>query len=124
MSLERPSRVARVPSFLGRVAVIRRLGYRELKPDGGSLAYTSLPPSIRRPSADSPAEVWLLNLSTGQARVLAANADLLVAPVWAPDGRSLVFRRSYPVENAAGAFELVRVGVEGGETVCVFEAAK
>ena len=88
-----------------------------LSPDGRSVAYTALPPDLANPSADSPAELWLLDLSTGDARVLAADADLLVAPVWAPDGRSLVFRRSYPAENAAGAFELVRATLDGGQAV-------
>jgi len=90
--------------------------YASVSADGGSLAYTALPPGLKNPAADSPAEVWLLDLSTGQSRVLAADADLLVTPVWAPDGRSLVFRRSYPQENAAGSFELVRVDLTGGET--------
>src|SRR3989304_7488917 len=48
-------------------------------------------------------------------RLLATDADLLIAPTWAPDSESLVFRRSRSQENAAGAFELVRVSLAGSE---------
>ena len=91
--------------------------YASLAPGGRLLAYTALPPGLKSPSADSPAELWLLDLETGEARVVAADADLLVAPVWAADAGSLAFRRSQAVENAAGAFELVLVDLGGGETV-------
>ena len=50
-------------------------------------------------------------------RLLTTDADLLIAPVWVPDSASLVFRRSQSRENAAGAFELVRVSLaDGGQT--------
>ena len=91
--------------------------YASASPAGRLVAYTALPPGLKSPAADSPAELWLLDLSMGRARVLASSADLLVTPVWAADARSLVFRRSSPVENAAGVFELVQVDLGGGEKV-------
>lgn len=90
--------------------------YATLSPDGRHIAYTALSPGLRDAGADSPAEVWVMGVDGTFPRLLAEDADLLVAPVWAPDSASLVFRRSRSRENAAGAFKLVRVSLAGGES--------
>jgi Tol biopolymer transport system component len=85
--------------------------YATLAPDGRYIAYTALSPGLRDASNDSPAEVWVMGADGSYPRLLATDADLLIAPVWAPDSASLVFRRSQSRENAAGTFELVRVSL-------------
>jgi len=88
--------------------------YASLSPDGRFIAYTALSTGLRDASSDSPAEVWVMGADGSYPRLLAGDADLLIAPVWAPDSSSLVFRRSRSQENAAGTFELVRVSLAGG----------
>ena len=85
--------------------------YATLSPDGRYIAYTALSPGLRDASNNSPAEVWLMGADGSYPRLVASDADLLIAPVWAPDSASLVFRRSQSRENAAGTFELVRVSL-------------
>jgi hypothetical protein len=66
-----------------------------LAPDGRRFAYAALPPGLRAPSPDTPAELWLAAVSPEESRLLLArDVDLLVRAVWRPDGGSLVFRRS------------------------------
>jgi len=98
--------------------------YATVSPDGRHIAYTALSPGLRAASADSPAEVWVMGIDGSYPRPVATDADLLIAPVWAPDSASLVFRRSRSPENAAGTFELVRVSLTGSEaTILTAEAA-
>jgi hypothetical protein len=85
--------------------------YATLSPDGRYIAYTALSQGLRDASNDSPADVWVMGADGSYPRVLATDADLLIAPVWAPDSTSLVFRRSQSWENAAGTFELVRLSL-------------
>jgi len=73
----------------------------------GSLAvYTVLPPEVR-PQRDSPAELWLLDVASGERTRLARDADLLASPVLARDGSTVVYRSS-----DAGMQELVRIDIE------------
>src|SRR3990170_2409961 len=55
-----------------------------VSPDGSLIAYTVLPPELPKPSADAPAEVWVIGSNGGEPRLLASDADLLIAPVWSP----------------------------------------
>jgi Tol biopolymer transport system component len=87
--------------------------FAALSPDGARVAYTVLPPDERRPSADAPAELWVMDIDGGNARLLASDVDLLITPVWSADSTSLVVRRSTSVEDAAGSFELVYVELAG-----------
>jgi dipeptidyl aminopeptidase/acylaminoacyl peptidase len=89
--------------------------YASLSPDGRFVAYTALSTGLKDASSDSPAEVWVMGADGSYPRLLAGDADLLIAPVWAPDSASLVFRRSRSEENAAGTFELVRISLAGSE---------
>jgi hypothetical protein len=103
------------PSQRQMVAVVPHAAhygiYATLSPDGRYIAYTALSPGLRDASNDSPAEVWVMGADGAYPRLLVADADLLITPVWAPDSASLVFRRSQSRENAAGTFELVRVSL-------------
>jgi Tol biopolymer transport system component len=85
-----------------------------LSPDGSHIAYTVLPTKAS-PAIDSPAEVWVMDSDGRHARRLATGADLPVAPVWAPDSSSVVFRRSSGGDSAS-SFQLVRVTLTGTET--------
>lgn len=86
-----------------------------VSPDGSLIAYTVLPPEVPKPSADAPAEVWVIGSNGSEPRLLASDADLLIAPVWSPDSASVVFRRSESRDNVAGTFRLVRVDLSGRE---------
>jgi len=93
--------------------------FPSLSPDGHRIAYTVLPPDGGQADIAAPAEVWVMDGNGAGRRRLAVDADLPVTPVWAPDGGSLVFRRSVPRENAAGSFQLVRITLAGVETALV-----
>ncbi|MCK9487294.1 MAG: hypothetical protein M0R73_11445 [Dehalococcoidia bacterium] len=60
---------------------------------GPLVAYTVIPPT-GPPERNSPAEVWVMNLETRNKTRLARDADLLVPPVFTPDGQGLLYRRS------------------------------
>jgi TolB protein len=87
--------------------------FAALSPDGRRVAYTVLPPTERFPQANAPAELWVTDADGANGRLLASDVDLLIAPVWSPDGASVLVRRSTSVEDAAGSFELLRVGLTG-----------
>ena len=88
-----------------------------LSPDGTRIAYVALPASGAA-AIDAPAEVWVMDRNGRNRKRLAGDADLPVAPVWSPDGLSVVFRRS-DNSDAAGHFQLVRVTTDGAETTLV-----
>lgn len=73
---------------------------------GSLVAYTVLPPGVPA-ERDTPAELWVLDLVTGEGTRLAQDADLLVAPLFEEGGRVLLYRRSTGTLQ-----ELVRVVIE------------
>ena len=73
---------------------------------GDLTAFTVLPPEAP-PRRDSPAELWLLDVRSGELTRLAGDADLLAAPVFDPDGTALLYRRT----QADGSQQLVRVEI-------------
>ena len=73
---------------------------------GALAAYTVLPPDAR-PERDSPAELWLLDVESGERTRLARDADLLAAPALSRDGAAVVYRTS-----GGGEQSLVRVDVQ------------
>ncbi len=79
-----------------------------LAPDGGSLAYAALSPTVPNPeeAADNQAELWLQPLDGSERRLLADNADVRVAPMWAPDGGSLVYQSLARESNSATLFRV------------------
>src|SRR3954469_19217395 len=65
-----------------------------LSPDGRRFVYTSLPPETRNPGPETPAGLWLKSAGGSERPVLIArDVELLVRPVWTPDGRGVVYRR-------------------------------
>ena len=73
---------------------------------GPLVAYTLLPEDAD-PTRESPAELWVLNVATDNLTRLARDADLLVPPVFADDGATLLYRRSQGTRQ-----EVVRVTVD------------
>jgi hypothetical protein len=74
---------------------------------GGLAAFNVLPtdaPSGR----DSPAQLWVLDVSAGTRVRYASDADLLVAPVFSPDGDALLYRTALLEDRQ----EIVRVDLE------------
>ena len=71
---------------------------------GALVAFTVLPTDVP-PRRDEPAELWLLDVRSGEQTRLAGDADLLAPPVFDRAGAVLVYRRS----TEDGAQELVRV---------------
>lgn len=83
-----------------------------LSPDGRRLAFTALPPAVPAPTPNTPAGLWLAELTPDSTPArLAEGVDLLVRPVWSADGRELIVRRSI-----AGGYALLSVATAGGET--------
>jgi len=84
-----------------------------LAPDGASVAYTALSPTVPNPeeAADNQAELWVQPLAGGEGRLLANNADVRVAPMWAPDSGSLVYQS---VARESNSPTLFRVNMEDG----------
>ena len=87
---------------------------------GGLAAYTVLPPGSI-PRRDSPAELWLLDLGSGETSRIARDADLLAPPAFDAEGRKLLYRSTKP----AGSQELVSVDLASRvrRTVHVYEGA-
>lgn len=83
-----------------------------LSPDGKAIAYTALPPGAPKPSPDTPAQAAIVD-ADGGAHVVAEDVDLLVAPVWSPDSRSIVVRKNTPTDDGAGAFDLLLIARDG-----------
>lgn len=83
-----------------------------LSPQGDAIAYTALPSDTERPAADAPATAGIVE-DDGDVVVLATDIDLLIPPVWAPDGQSIVVRKNTPAEDSAGRFELIVLGRDG-----------
>ncbi len=61
-----------------------------LSPDGALLAYVALSPSAG--SIDA-AQLWALEIESGEATLLAENVDLLSTPVWTPASDGVIVRR-------------------------------
>jgi hypothetical protein len=81
-----------------------------ISPYGTGVVYAALPPSTAAPGPDSPAELWYAPLIAGaEPRLVASSIDLLVAPVWSPDAKRVVYRRS-----DATSFALVEMPFDGG----------
>ena len=97
--------------------------YATLAPDGAAVAYTALPPSSPKAAPDAPAVAAVVE-ADGTVLRLADDVDLLVAPVWAPDGKSIVVRRNTPAADSAGTFDLLLLGRDGSRsTVTTWHSA-
>ena len=85
---------------------------------GDLTAFTVLPPEAL-PRRDSLAELWVLNVRSGELTRLAGDADLLAAPVFDPDGLALLYRRT----RTDGSQQLVRVEIATRSRRPLYEAS-
>lgn len=86
--------------------------FAALSPDGEAIAYTALAADEPKPGPDSPARAAIVDVK-GDVTPLADDVDLLIAPVWSPDGGSIVVRKNTPAPDAAGSFDLLLLGRDG-----------
>jgi Tol biopolymer transport system component len=97
--------------------------FATLSPDGDAIAYTGLPADSDRVAPDAPAQAAIVD-DDGRVTLLADDIDLLVPPVWAPDGESIVVRKNTPEEDGAGSFELIALSRDGQrETITSWSSA-
>ena len=96
--LEQRSVVARIPHANGWALT------PATEMAGPLVAFVALPPDAE-PRRDAPADLWLLDVASGELTRLASDADLLAAPVLDRAGRYLVYRSS----SIDGTQALVRV---------------
>ena len=89
--------------------------FATLSPDGDAIAYTALPSDAEDPSPDTPATAAIVE-DDGDVAVLARDVDLLIAPMWSPDGEAIVVRKNTPEEDGAGRFELLLLARDGSRT--------
>lgn len=75
----------------------------------GLVAFNLLPPQARG-EANTPAELWLLDVAAKTKRLIASDADLRVAPVLTADGAVLLYRSS----ASGGQQSIVQVDVASG----------
>lgn len=88
-------------------------GIREMavSPDGRSIAFSAYAGA----SGDRPTyDLKLLNLETRRVRQLTNRRGSEVAPVWSPDGRTLVFQAPQNPDIVGTQTELFRVTAAGG----------
>jgi len=90
-----------------------------LSPDGESIVYLMLPAAGGDAALD--AQSWLLELESGETRLLASDLDVLGKPVWSPDGSSIVVRRNGPWGEIGRTASLLRVDVSDGSEAVLLE---
>ena len=76
------------------------LSYPSLSPDGKSLAIDRI--------EGNNADVWVYNVASGAAQRLTFDSAKEVAPLWSPDGKSIVFASS-----RRGHFDIYRKAADG-----------
>ena len=81
-----------------------------IAPTGRAVVYAALPSTTAAPGPDAPAELWYAPLGAdAEPRLITTGVDLLVAPVWSPDAKRVVYRRS-----DATSYSLVEMPFDGG----------
>ena len=89
--------------------------FAALSPAGDAIAYTALPADTSKPAPDAPAIAAIVE-DDGDVVTLATDIDLLIPPIWSPDGASIVVRKNTPAANSAGRFELILLGRDGSRS--------
>lgn len=79
-----------------------------LSPDGKTLAYNAVP--LGTADRETGANLWQLDLSTGQSKMLASKVQLAAVPTWSPDGGIVVDKRS-----VSDVEQIIAVRLAGGE---------
>jgi len=91
-----------------------------LSPDGNLVAYLVLSAGSQDP--DREAQVWVLNVRSGEKRHLADGFDLRSKPVWSPSSDAIVVGRNGPQADTGGEISLVQIDInDGKESVLLTE---
>ena len=91
-----------------------------LSPDGERIAYLALAAAGGDPALD--AQAWLLDMDSGETRLLASDLDGASKPVWSPDGSSIVVRRNGPQAQIGQTVSLLKVDVSDGSETLLMQA--
>ena len=82
-----------------------------LSPDGKKIAYNAMSDGGLFPKTD--AETRILDLESGETKLVVQGVDLLTAPSWSPDGRLLFLRRNAGEDVTIILVQLSKPKVEG-----------
>jgi TolB protein len=72
-------------------------------PDGKTIAFTSLRENERP-------QIWVADLTTGEAEVLSEGTNRDFQPVWSPDGSQIIF-----ITNRNGPFQIWTMNPDGSD---------
>jgi hypothetical protein len=97
--------------------------FAALSPDGGTVAFTAIGPDAASATATAPADLWFVDSAGTNLRRVASGIDLRVTPVWAPDSRSVVVRRSHDGPDGSRSYELMSVNGDGSSQTFVAGSA-
>ena len=102
---------------LGTLGDASDFGRVEFSPDGRSLAATTLDPE----TATAKPRLWIYEVARGLRARFSSSEGEVGAPVWSPDGRSIVYR----VLNPNGGLDLYRKAAdrEGGAELLYSDGA-
>jgi len=112
------------PSQRERLAVIPHRAdwgvIPSLSPDGKLLAYLTMPE--RAFDTSSQAEAYILDLKSGKTNRIAAEVDLLLPPLWSPDGNLLFLRRDTGLDVMILQVDLAKSEKDPDHITTVLEA--
>lgn len=82
----------------------------DVSPDGRRLVYSSAQTvALHRAGVKVVRQLWVMDLTTGDVRLLAPGAHQDIHPDWSPDGRRIAF-----ASDRGGEFEIWVVDADGG----------
>jgi len=103
------------PFVLDDVSTLVRLSDPEISPDGRAIAFLAARPNYETDRYDT--ELILLNIATGERRVLVARRPGLGSPHWAPRGDAIAF-----LATVEGRPQVLVLPLAGGEPRVVTRA--
>lgn len=83
-------------------------------PDGQELAYTATPTPAREEAWSTNHDIWIVDLKSGQRRVLTTNPAADAYPRYSPDGRLIAYRAQIRAGFEADRWQLMVVDRKGG----------
>jgi dipeptidyl aminopeptidase/acylaminoacyl peptidase len=95
---------------------LRRIADLRFSPDGTRLAFTVLEPPK---GTENPAHIWILNISTKQARQYTYSDKSENSPRWPPDGKSLAF-----LSNRDGNRQIYLAPSNGGDAYAITQGKR
>jgi dipeptidyl aminopeptidase/acylaminoacyl peptidase len=96
------------------------VGSYSFSPDGRRLAYDHSPDP--RSNSSYSADISMVNVESGETRVVANNAGWDRGPIWSPDGSELLYESALDVAVSNLPGELLIVPADGGEARLVTES--